>query len=296
METKAFYDPSTHTLTYVVWDPTSRDAVVIDPVLDYDPLASATSTDSVDRVMRFVREQNLRVRWLLETHAHADHLSGAQLLKRRLEAPLAIGEHITKVQETFKALFDLPDSFATDGSQFDRLLRDGEALEAGTLKIGVIHTPGHTPACVSYHIGDAVFTGDALFMDDYGTGRCDFPNGSAEELYHSVHDRLYALPDDTRVFVGHDYEPGGREVRYETTIGASKAHNPQLSAATTKEQFVAFRTERDAALAPPRLIYQSVQVNADAGRLPPAHGNGIRYFRLPLNLKNPTDEAGQPAG
>jgi glyoxylase-like metal-dependent hydrolase (beta-lactamase superfamily II) len=294
MKIEVFYDEATYTLTYVVHDPDTRDAVIIDPVLDYDPLASATSTGSVDEVTRFVRDRDLRVHWLLETHAHADHLSGAQLLKRRLEAPVAIGEHITTVQRTFKTLFDLPEDFATDGSQFDRLLKDGETVAAGSLEVGVIHTPGHTPACVSYRIGDAVFTGDALFMDDYGTGRCDFPAGSAEDLYHSVHDKLYALPDDTRVFVGHDYQPGGRELKWETTIGASKANNPQLAAATTKDKFVSFRRERDASLAPPRLIYQSVQVNVAGGRLPPEHDNGVRYFNLPLNLKKPTDETGQP--
>jgi glyoxylase-like metal-dependent hydrolase (beta-lactamase superfamily II) len=296
MKIKAFYDEATHTLTYVVHDPDTRDAVIIDPVLDYDPLASATSTGSVDEVTRFVRDHDLRVHWVLETHAHADHLSGAQLLKRRLEAPLAIGEHITTVQRTFKPLFDLPEDFATDGSQFDRLLKDGETVAAGSLEVGVIHTPGHTPACVTYRIGDAVFTGDALFMDDYGTGRCDFPAGSAEDLYHSVHDKLYALPDDTRVFVGHDYQPDGRELKWETTIGASKANNPQLAASTTKDAFVSFRRERDASLAPPRLIYQSVQVNVAGGRLPPEHANGVRYFNLPLNLKKPTDETGQPKG
>lgn len=296
MEIQAFYDDATHTLTYLVWDPDSRDAVIIDPVLDYDPLASQTSTESVDRVLEAVRERDLNVRHILETHAHADHLSGSQLLKRRLEAPVVIGEHITKVQETFKKLFDLPDSFPTDGRQFDRLVTDGETLDAGTLQVKVLHTPGHTPACVSYLVDDAVFTGDALFMDDYGTGRCDFPAGSAEDLYESVHDTLYALPDGTRVFVGHDYQPNGREVKYETTIGASKDHNPQLTAETTREDFVAFRNARDAKLSPPRLIYQSVQVNADAGRLPPEHGNGIRYINLPLNMKRPTDEVGQPKG
>lgn len=294
MEIKAFFDQATYTLTYVVWDPESRDAVIIDPVLDYDPLASQTSTTSTDEVVRFVRQQDLSVHYVLETHAHADHLSGSQVLKQQLGAKIAIGEHITKVQETFKKLFDLPASFPTDGSQFDRLLRDGETVEAGALELRVLHTPGHTPACVSYHVGDAVFSGDALFMDDYGTGRCDFPAGSAEDLYRSVHDKLYALPDETRVFVGHDYQPGGREVKYETTIGASKDHNPQLTAGTTKEQFVKFRNERDAKLAPPRLIYQSVQVNADAGRLPEEHANGIRYINLPLNMKRPTDDAGRP--
>lgn len=292
MEIRAFYDDATYTLTYLVWDAETKDAVVIDPVLDYDPLASQTSTESADELGEAIQELGLKLRWVLETHAHADHLSSSQLLKKRFEAPIAIGEEITAVQETFKGIFDLPEDFATDGSQFDRLLKDGETLEAGSLKIDVIATPGHTPACVTYKIEDAIFTGDALFMDDYGTGRCDFPRGSAEDLYVSVHDKLYALPDDTRVFVGHDYQPGGRELAYETTIARSKANNPQLKAETSKQEFVKFRTERDATLSPPRLIFQSVQVNADAGHLPGEHANGIRYLRLPLNLFGPTDDLG----
>jgi glyoxylase-like metal-dependent hydrolase (beta-lactamase superfamily II) len=290
---EAFYDAPTSTLTFLVYDEASRDAVIIDPVLDYDPLASQTKVESAASVVARVRELGLHVRWVLETHAHADHLTGSQYLKVELGAPIAIGERITAVQQTFKGLFDLPEEFATDGSQFDRLLTDGETLEAGTLRVGVIATPGHTPACVSYHIGDALFTGDALFMDDYGTGRCDFPRGSSAALYDSVR-RLYALPDETRVFVGHDYQPGGREVRWQTTIGASRDHNPQLSARTTKEEFVQLRDARDASLSPPRLIFQSVQVNIDAGRLPEPHTNGTRYLRLPLNLFGPTDDLGQP--
>jgi glyoxylase-like metal-dependent hydrolase (beta-lactamase superfamily II) len=291
---EALFDPQTSTITYVVFDATTRDAIVIDPVLDYDPLASQTSTASAEAVIALVKDQRLVVRWLLETHVHADHLSGASLLKRRLEAPVAIGEKITVVQKTFKKLFDLPDDFATDGSQFDRLLRDGEMVEAGSLRIEAMATPGHTPACMSYKIGDAVFTGDALFMHDYGTGRCDFPNGSADDLYTSVHERLYRLPDDTRVFVGHDYQPGGRAPSWETTIGASKANNPQLRAETSRREFVKFRNERDASLKAPRLLYQSVQTNVDAGRLPRAHVSGIRYFRLPLNAFGPTDDHGEP--
>src|SRR5690606_8118649 len=225
MEIRPFFDPETFTMTYLVWDPQTRDAVVIDPVLDYDPLASQTSTRSADQLSAAIRELGLRLHWVLETHAHADHLSSSQLLKRRFDAPVAIGRRITEVQQTFKHIFDLGDELATDGSQFDRLLDDGELLEAGSLRLEVIATPGHTPACVTYKIEDAIFTGDALFMHDYGTGRCDFPRGSAEDLYHSVHDRLYALPDATRVFVGHDYQPGGRELAFETTIGRSKAEN-----------------------------------------------------------------------
>jgi glyoxylase-like metal-dependent hydrolase (beta-lactamase superfamily II) len=294
MEVRPIFDPETSTLTYLVWDPSSKDAVVIDPVLDYDPLASQTSTRSADQLGELIRELGLHLRWVLETHAHADHLSSSQLLAARFEVPVAIGRRITEVQETFKQLFDLGEDFATDGRQFDKLLDDGEVLEAGSLRIEVITTPGHTPACVTYKIEDAIFTGDALFMDDYGTGRCDFPRGSAAELYHSVHERLYALPDATRVFVGHDYQPGGREVRCETTIGKSKAQNPQLRADTTEQEFVEFRQRRDATLRPPRLIFQSVQVNIDAGRLPRAHANGIRYLRLPLDLFARSDDLGVP--
>jgi glyoxylase-like metal-dependent hydrolase (beta-lactamase superfamily II) len=294
MQIRPFFDPETSTLTYLVWDPQTKDAVVIDPVLDYDPLASQTSTKSADELGAAIHELGLRLRWVLETHAHADHLSSSQLLAKRFEVPVAIGRRITEVQQTFKHIFDLGEDFATDGSQFDKLLDDRELLEAGSLRVEVIATPGHTPACLTYKIEDAIFTGDALFIDDYGTGRCDFPRGSAADLYDSVHERLYTLPDATRVFVGHDYQPGGRELRWQTTIGKSKAHNPQLRADTSKQEFIEFRQKRDATLRPPRLIFQSVQVNADGGRIPQAHHNGIRYLRLPLNLFAPSDDLGAP--
>lgn len=296
VQIEAFYDPATYTLSYVVFDPETRDAVIIDPVLDYDPLTSRTDTASAEKLVAFARGRELNVRWVLETHAHADHLSGSQYLRRELGAEVAIGEHIREVQATFKGIFDLPPGFVTDGSQFDRLLADDETLAVGSLQIEVIATPGHTPACVTYKIGDAIFTGDALFIEDYGTGRCDFPQGSAEALYTSVHDRLYALPDATRVFVGHDYQPGGRELRHETTVGASKRQNVQLRAETAREEFVAFRRRRDATLSPPRLLYPSVQVNVDAGRLPAPHDNGVRYLRVPLNLGRPTGSDGAPRG
>lgn len=288
-----FYDARTNTLTYVVSDPATRDAVVIDPVLDYDPASSTTWTESYDRVSAYVAREQLRLHFVLETHAHADHLSGSQLFRREHDAKVAIGERIREVQATFQPIFDLSPAVPTDGSQFDRLLRDGEVVRAGSLAIEVIATPGHTPACVTYKVEDAVFTGDALFTEDYGTGRCDFPRGSAAALYDSIQ-RLYALPDATRVFVGHDYQPGGRDVRWETTIGASKAKNPQLSARTARDAFVAMRQERDAQLAAPRLLLPSVQVNIDAGRLPAPHANGRRYLAMPLNVLRPADELGRP--
>jgi glyoxylase-like metal-dependent hydrolase (beta-lactamase superfamily II) len=291
---RAFFDPATSTLTYVVHDPATRDAVVIDPVLDYDPAASQTSTASVEAVAAFIEAEHLRLHYVLETHAHADHLSGSQLLERRFGAKVAIGARITEVQATFQQLFDLGPGLPTDGSQFDRLLGDGEVLAAGSLSVRVLATPGHTPACVSYLIDGAVFTGDALFIEDYGTGRADFPRGSAEDLYTSVHDRLYSLPDETRVFVGHDYQPNGRALRFETTIGASKRHNVQLRAETTREEFVRFRNGRDATLSPPRLLLPSVQINIDAGRLPAPHANGRRYLSIPLNPFRPADDVGSP--
>jgi glyoxylase-like metal-dependent hydrolase (beta-lactamase superfamily II) len=294
MEIRHFYDPRTFTLTYVVFDPATKDAVVIDPVLDYDPLAALTSTESVEEVSRFIQEKQLKLRWVLETHAHADHLSASQYLKRRFDAGVAIGARITEVQTTFKAVFDLPETFATDGSQFDKLLADGEVLKAGSLPIEVIGTPGHTPACVTYKIHDAIFTGDAIFMEDYGTGRCDFPRGSAADLYDSIYNKLYKLPDTTRVFVGHDYQPGGRDLAFESTIGMEKEKNIQLRAGTGKEEFVRFRSQRDATLQAPRLLFPSVQVNVDAGRLPKPHANGKRYLVVPLNLFRAADEVGAP--
>lgn len=281
---RAFFDPATFTLTYVVWEPTTRDAVVIDPVLDYDPTGSRVSEASAEAVAEFVRAEGLRVHYLLETHAHADHLSGAPALQRRFpQAQLAIGERIREVQAVFRDFFDLGAEFPVDGRQFDRLLTDGERLEAGALAITAIATPGHTPACMSFRIGDALFTGDALFMPDYGAGRCDFPRGSAEDLYDSITGRIYALPEETRVFVGHDYQPNGRELRYETTVGESRRNNVQIPADRSRAEFVNFRKRRDAELAAPRLLYPSVQVNINGGRLPEPAENGKRFLKIPLN-------------
>ena len=293
MQIQHFYDPATFTLTYVAWDEKTRDAILVDPVLDYDPLGSKTATTSLEAVGAFLEREKLRLHYVLETHAHADHLSGSQWLKRRFDSRVVIGARIVEVQKVFAGVFDLPE-MATDGSQFDRLAKDGETLEAGSLKVKVIATPGHTPACVSYLVDDVVFTGDALFIEDYGVGRCDFPAGSADTLFTSVTERLFTLPDATRVLVGHDYQPGGRALRWETTIGKSKEANIHLKASTLREAFVKLRNERDAKLEAPRLLFPSVQVNIDAGRLPKPHANGRRYLTIPLDLKRPTEDDGTP--
>lgn len=283
---KEFFDTATWTLTFVVFDPSTKDAVVIDPVWDYDPASSKMSTESADQVIKFVSSNNLNVHYILETHAHADHVSGSQVLKQYWpKSKIGIGSKITEVQKVFKKVFNLQEDFKTDGSQFDLLLEEGQTLQAGTLKIETLFTPGHTPACVSYIIGDAVFTGDALFMPDYGTGRCDFPAGSAEDLYTSVHEKLYKLPDHYRVFVGHDYMPGGRAVSFESTIGEEKKKNIQLNSETTREQFVSHRNSRDKALAAPRLLLPSVQMNIDAGNLPQPDTNGMSYLKIPIRTK-----------
>lgn len=281
---KEFFDKNTWTLTYVVWDANTKDALVIDPVMDYDPASSKTSESSAEQVIEFIQSQGLHLHYILETHAHADHLSGSQIIKRKFpKAQIAIGEKITNVQEIFKGVFGLPADFKTDGSQFDRLLKDGEEFTAGSIKVKTIFTPGHTPACASYYIDGNVFVGDALFMPDYGTGRCDFPGGSAKELYHSVHGRLYELPEDTKVFTGHDYLPNGRALKFVATIAEEKTENIQLKEQTSLEEFVHFRTERDRTLAAPKLLLPSVQVNIDAGHLPEADENGKRYLRIPIS-------------
>lgn len=282
-EVKAFFDPPTWTLTYVVWDPATRDAVAIDPVLEYDPAASRIGTRPVDEVEQFIRDHGLRLHWILDTHAHADHFTGSNELKARFpEARTGIGEHIRDVQALFGKVFNLGPDFDTGGGQFDALLADGQALRAGSLEVRAIATPGHTPACVSYLIGDAVFTGDTLFMPDYGVGRCDFPAGSAERLYESITTRLYTLPPDTRVFVGHDYQPGGRDILWESTIEEERRHNVQLRADTPRESFVQFRQARDKRLGAPRLLFASVQFNINGGHMPVPEDNGTMYLKIPL--------------
>jgi glyoxylase-like metal-dependent hydrolase (beta-lactamase superfamily II) len=286
MKIESFFDERTSTLTYVVYDSDTRDAVVIDPVMDYDPASGALSRESVTRVVEFLNRHHLKLHYVLETHAHADHLSGSQLLKEACpNVKVAMGKGITEVQATFRDVFAFGPEFPADGRQFDRLLDDEEVLTAGTLHIRTLFTPGHTAACVSYLIEDALFTGDAVFMPDSGVGRCDFPGGSATSLYRSIQ-RLYQLPDSTRVFVGHDYQPGGRELRYETTIGEQKRSNVFVRSETTEEAFVAKREQRDATLPAPKLLFQSVQVNIDAGRLPTAI-SGVRFLRMPLDVFKP---------
>lgn len=277
-DVRGFFDPATHTVTYLVSDPATRMAAIIDPVLDYDPAAARTSTRSVDAVMQALRSAGLTLAFVLETHAHADHLTAAEHLRETEAVSIGIGARITQVQSAFGLLFDV----AADGGVFDRLFEDGDTFPLGDLTVDVIHTPGHTPACISYRIGDAVFTGDTLFMPDYGTARTDFPGGDARTLYRSIQ-RLLTLPDDTRLFVGHDYLPKGRDdYRFETTVGAQKAGNIHI-AGVSEEAFVAMRQARDATLGAPQLILPSLQVNIRAGALPPPDEAGRRYLKLPLN-------------
>jgi glyoxylase-like metal-dependent hydrolase (beta-lactamase superfamily II) len=281
---EAFFDPATFTYSYVVSDPETHQCAVIDSVLDYDPASGRTSHATAQRLVDYVRENELTVQWLLETHVHADHLSAAPYLKQQLGGQLAIGDQITVVQDTFGTLFNAGSEFATDGRQFDRLFHDGDTFQVGNVQARAIHTPGHTPACMTYVIGDAAFVGDTLFMPDYGTARCDFPGGNARTLYQSIQ-KLFALPDQTRVFMCHDYKaPGREEFLYETTIAAEREHNVHVHTGISEEQFVAMRTARDATLAMPTLILPSVQINMRGGELPKPESNGTRYLKIPLDV------------
>lgn len=281
-DVRGFFDPATHTVTYLVSDPATGHAAIIDPVLDFDAPSARTSTRSIDAVMAALRSEALTLALVLETHAHADHLTAAAHLRATTGVSIGIGGRITQVQSAFGPLFDA-DDVRPDGAVFDHLYADGDAFALGDLTVEVIHTPGHTPACVSYRIGDAVFTGDTLFMPDYGTARTDFPGGDARTLYRSIQ-RLLALPDDTRVFVGHDYLPQGRtDYRFETTVAEQRAHNIHIGGGVSEDAFVAMREARDATLGAPQLILPSLQVNIRAGDLPPPDTNGQRYLRLPLN-------------
>lgn len=284
---QGFFDPATHTITYLVSDPATRQAAIIDPVLDYDPAAARTSTRSIDAVMAALTDQGLTLAMVLETHAHADHLTAAHHLRETHGAPIGIGQKIVRVQTTFAPLFDA-DDVMMDGAAFDRLYADGDTFALGELTVEVMHTPGHTPACVSYRIGDAVFVGDTLFMPDYGTARTDFPGGDARTLYRSIQ-RLLALPDDTRMFVGHDYLPQGRaDFRFETTVGQQKADNVHVGGGVSEDVFVAMREKRDATLGAPQLILPSLQVNIRAGALPPPDASGRRSLVLPMNVLGTT--------
>lgn len=287
MNIKHFFDPDTFTLTYIVYDSITRDGVVIDTVMDLEQASGKLENKSLQKVLSYIEDHKIKIHGILETHAHADHITSAQLLKKIFpDARVGIGEKITLVQEVFKKHFNI-DYVKTDGSQFDELFSDFEEVSFGSLKMKAIPTPGHTPACMSYLFGDVVFTGDALFMPDYGTGRCDFPKGSSKDLFHSVTKNLYTLPDTTRVFVGHDYSPEGREMRFETTIGESKKNNIQLKASTHEEEFIGFRDARDKTLKAPRLLLPSIQINIDAGHLPPKEENGKSYLKLPLTESFP---------
>ncbi len=280
---QAFFDPATYSYSYVVTDPATKRCAIVDPVLDYDPASGRTSRASADRLIAYVREQGLTVDWLLETHVHADHLSAAPYLQQALGGRIAIGDRITTVQRTFAELFNAEPEFRTDGSQFDHLFRDGERFKVGSIEARAIHTPGHTPACMTYVIGDAAFVGDTLFMPDYGTARCDFPGGDARTLYRSIQ-KLFTLPDQTRLFMCHDYKaPGREEFRYQTTVAEQRAHNVHVRDGIGEDEFVAMRNARDATLGMPSLMLPAVQVNMRGGRLPPAEANGRRYLKIPLD-------------
>lgn len=280
-EIRAFFDEPTNTVTYLVFDPVTREAAVIDPVLDYDPVSGEVDTGSVAAVLAEAEGLQLNVGWALETHVHADHLSGAPYIKAKTGAKVGIGEHIADVQRIFRPIFNASDLVA-DGGDFDRLFKDGDRFPLGELEVEVIYTPGHTPADVSYRIGDAVFVGDTLFMPDYGTARADFPGGDARQLYRSIR-KLLALPGETRLFMCHDYKaPGRDEYAWETTVADQRLHSVHVNEGVSEEEFVAMRTARDATLSAPKLLLQSIQVNMRAGRFPPAEANGISYLMIPV--------------
>lgn len=283
---EGFFDPATWTISYLLLDPQTRQCALIDSVLDYDPKSGRTRTASADRLAARVEALGASVQWLLETHVHADHLSAAPYLKARLGGRIAIGEQVTRVQQVFGKLFNAGCGFATDGSQFDHLFADGETFSLGQLPVRVMHTPGHTPACVTYVVSDgddhAAFVGDTLFMPDYGTARCDFPGGDAATLYRSIN-RVLSLPPQTRLYMCHDYQPGGRPVQYESSVADEREHNIHVRTGTPEQAFVEMRTARDATLDMPVLILPSVQVNMRAGHLPEPESNGVSYIKIPVN-------------
>ena len=286
---RAFFDEATNTFSYLVADPATKRAAVIDPVLDYDPKSGEVDVRAVEAVLAAAREAGYTVEWSLETHAHADHLSGSPYVKARTGAKIAIGENIKEVQRIFRPVFNATD-LKTDGSDFDRLFKDGDRFKIGGLEVEVIHTPGHTPACISYKIGDVVFVGDTLFMPDYGTARADFPGGDAHKLYQSIR-RLLSLPPRTRLFMCHDYKAPGRDsYAFETTVDEQRTRNVHVHEGVEENEFVAMRNARDATLAAPTLLLPSIQVNVRAGRFPAAEANGVRYLKIPVKFKS-----GEPA-
>jgi len=280
---KAFFDDATNTVSYVVREPDGRNCAIIDSVLDYDQAAGRTDTQSADEIIAWIKSEELQVAWILESHVHADHLSAAPYLQDHLGGQIGIGANITIVQDTFGKVFNEGTEFQRDGSQFEALFNDGDSFHIGQMRADVLHTPGHTPACLTYVIGDAAFVGDTLFMPDFGTARCDFPGGSAEDLYASIQ-KILTLPDDTRIFVGHDYKaPGRDEFAWETTVGEQKALNVHIGEGRPMAEFVTMRQERDATLGMPRLILPSLQTNMRAGHFPEPEDNGQSYFKVPIN-------------
>jgi glyoxylase-like metal-dependent hydrolase (beta-lactamase superfamily II) len=280
---RSFFDQTTFTISHVVRDPSSKACAIIDSVLDYDPASGRTMSASAEALIDYIKSENLEVQWLLETHAHADHLSAAPLLQARLGGQLAIGREIISVQEVFGKIFNAGTEFQRDGSQFDTLFQDGDRFKIGDLDGIILHVPGHTPACLAYVVGDAVFPGDTLFMPDYGTARCDFPGGDARTLYRSIR-RLTQLPSETRMFLCHDYKaPGRDDFAWETTIGTQRTSNIHVHEGVSEDDFVKMRVKRDATLAMPKLILPSVQVNMRAGKMPPAEDNGVQYLKIPVN-------------
>lgn len=282
LEVRAFFDPATWTLTYVAKDPNSASCAIIDSVLDYDAASGRTKTDSADQVIQMIESNELSVEWIVETHVHADHLSAAPYLHNKLGGKIGIGAHITDVQTIFGNLFNAEPEFRRDGSQFDTLFADGDTFSIGNLTVTAMHTPGHTPACMTYHVADVLFVGDTLFMPDLGTARCDFPGGDARILYQSIQ-RLFALPPETRMFLCHDYMPNGREMKYQTTVAEQKASNLHVHDGISEDGFVDMRIAKDKTLNMPALIIPAVQVNMRAGELPPAEDNGVRYLKIPLD-------------
>ncbi len=278
---KAFFDPQTWTYTYVVYESKGSPCIVIDSVLNYDPKSGRTKTESADEVISFIKDNHLQLEWILETHAHADHLTAAPYIQEKLGGKIAIGDHITSVQKVFKGVFNL-DDVAVDGSQFDALIKEGEAIQFGKLSFKALYVPGHTPACMAYEIGDSIFVGDTLFMPDVGTARCDFPGGNASNLYRSIQSIL-KYPPSTTLYMCHDYPPDGRSPEYQSTVADQKKNNIHVHEGVTEEQFVAMRNKRDSGLPMPVLILPSIQVNIRAGHMPKAEGNGTAYLKIPLN-------------